>query len=157
MKQKIFQTNDLWTPLILRIFLGLVVFPHGAQKLLGWFGGYGFSGTMSFFTGTVGLPWAMGLLVILLESVGAVVLMAGIATRLIVINYILLAIGIVFSSHIENGFFMNWFGNQAGEGYEYFLLWIGLATGLAISGGGKFSVDKEIIMKNKPALVPSKV
>lgn len=157
MKQKIFQTDDSWTPLILRIFLGLVVFPHGAQKLLGWFGGYGFSGTMSFFTGTVGLPWAMGLLVILLESVGAVALMAGIATRLIAINYILLAIGIIFSSHIVNGFFMNWFGNQAGEGYEYFLLWIGLATGLAISGGGKFSVDKEIIMKNKPALVPSKV
>jgi putative oxidoreductase len=157
MKQKIFQTDDSWTPLILRIFLGLVVFPHGAQKLLGWFGGYGFSGTMSFFTGTVGLPWAMGLLVILLESVGAVALMAGIATRLLAITYILLAVGIIFSSHIENGFFMNWFGNQAGEGYEYFLLWIGLATGLAISGGGKFSVDKEIIMKNKPALVPSKV
>jgi putative oxidoreductase len=157
MKQKIFQTDDSWTPLILRIFLGLVVFPHGAQKLFGWFGGYGFSGTMSFFTGTVGLPWAVGLLVILLESVGAVALMAGIATRLIVINYILLAIGIVFSSHIENGFFMNWFGNQAGEGYEYFLLWIGLSIGLTISGSGKFSVDKDIIMKNKPVLVGSKV
>jgi putative oxidoreductase len=157
MKQKIFQTDDSWTPLILRIFLGLVVFPHGAQKLFGWFGGYGFSGTMSFFTGTVGLPSAVGLLVILLESVGAVALMAGIATRLIAINYILLAIGIVFSSHIENGFFMNWFGNQAGEGYEYFLLWIGLSIGLTISGSGKFSVDKDIIMKNKPVLVGSKV
>jgi putative oxidoreductase len=92
-----------------------------------------------------------------LESVGAVALMAGIATRLIAINYILLAIGIVFSSHIENGFFMNWFGNQAGEGYEYFLLWIGLSIGLTISGSGKFSVDKDIIMKNKPVLVGSKV
>lgn len=145
MKQKIFQTDNSWTPLILRVFLGLVVFPHGTQKLFGWFGGYGFSGTMDYFTSAVGLPWIIGFLVILLESMGAIALIAGICTRLFAISYTFLAIGIIFTSHIEYGFFMNWFGNQAGEGYEFFLLWIGMALGLIVSGGGKFSIDKKII------------
>ncbi|MBK6266076.1 DoxX family protein [Marivirga sp. S37H4] len=148
-QQKIFQTDNSWTPLVLRIFLGLVVFPHGAQKLFGWFGGYGFSGTMDFFTDAVGLPWIIGFFVIILESIGAIALVAGVATRLIAIAYAFLAAGIIFSSHFQHGFFMNWFGNQAGEGYEYFLLWIGMAIALFISGGGKFSIDKEIIMTNK--------
>lgn len=144
MKQRIFQTDSSWASFMLRVFLGFVIFPHGAQKLLGWFGGYGFSGTMGFFTDTVGLPWLIGFLVIILESIGAIALIMGFATRLIAVSYLLLASGIVFTSHIQNGFFMNWFGNQAGEGYEYFLLWIGMAIALAISGGGRFAVDKEI-------------
>jgi putative oxidoreductase len=147
MKQKIFGTYHSWTPLILRVLLALVVFPHGAQKLFGWFGGYGFSGTMDFFTGTVGLPWIIGFFVIILETFGALALLAGVATRLVAICYIFLAIGIA-TIHFQNGFFMNWFGNQAGEGYEYFILWIGMAASLAVSGGGKYSVDGSIIMKN---------
>ena len=142
MKYKIFSTSDMWTPAILRIFLGLVVFPHGAQKLLGWFGGYGFSGTMGFFTGTVGLPWMLGFLVIMIEFFGAFALIAGIATRLIALFFVCLALGIVMTSHIQYGFFMNWFGNQPGEGYEYFLLWIGIAFSLVVSGGGKYSLDR---------------
>ncbi|MEQ8904098.1 DoxX family protein [Ekhidna sp.] len=148
MKEKIFKTTDSYAPLAIRIMLGLVVFPHGAQKLLGWFGGYGFSGTMGFFTETVGLPWIVGFMVIILESFGAIALIAGVATRLVAANYILLALGIIFSSHIQNGFFMNWFGNQAGEGYEFFLLWIGMAVGLLITGSGAYSIDKHLILKN---------
>ena len=129
--------------------LGLVVFAHGAQKLLGWFGGYGFSGTMNFFTETVGLPWIIGFLVIILESFGAIALILGIATRLIAFCYIFLALGIVFTSHIQNGFFMNWFGNQQGEGYEFFLLWIAMAISLILNGGGKYSIDKTIVSKNE--------
>lgn len=148
MKTKVFPTDDSWAPLVLRLFLGLVIFPHGAQKLLGWFGGYGFSGTMGFFTDTLGLPWLLSLLVIILESVGAMALVVGVATRLVALSYIFLAIGIVFTSHIQYGFFMNWSGSKAGEGYEYFLLWIALAIALFLTGGGKFSVDRKL-MANK--------
>lgn len=145
MKNKIFGTSESFAPLVIRIMLGIVVFPHGAQKLLGWFGGYGFSGTMGFFTDTVGLPWLIGFLVILLESIGAIALIAGIASRIIAVSYLLLALGIILSSHIQHGFFMNWFGNQAGEGYEYFLLWIGMAASLTITGAGKYSIDGKLI------------
>ena len=142
MKKKIYSTENSWGPLIVRIFLAMVVFPHGAQKLFGMFGGYGFSGTMDYFTGTVGLPWIIGFLVIILESFGALCLLAGFGTRIIAALYTILAIGIIFTSHLQNGFFMNWFGNQAGEGYEFFLLWIGMSLALLVMGGGKFSFDR---------------
>ena len=149
MKHKLFSTPDSWTMTIIRLVLGLVIFPHGAQKLLGWFGGYGFSGTMNFLTGTVGLPWIIGFLVIILEFFGSLALIAGIGTRIIAALYIILPLGIVFSSHVQNGFFQNWYGNKAGEGYEFFILWIGLAIALLINGAGKYSVDKLFM---KPAI-----
>ncbi|CAN5330665.1 hypothetical protein BH23BAC2_BH23BAC2_00300 [soil metagenome] len=98
MKNKIFNTSESFAPLVIRIMLGIVVFPHGAQKLFGWFGGYGFSGTMGFFTDTMGLPWLIGFLVILLESIGAIALIAGLATRIMAVSYLLLALGIVFTT-----------------------------------------------------------
>ena len=147
MKEKIFNTSESIAPLVTRVLLGLVIFPHGAQKLLGWFGGYGFSGTMTYLTNTRGLPSVIVFLVIILESFGALALIAGVATRVIAVSYGVLALGILFTSHIQNGFFMNWFGNQPGEGYEYFLLWIGMATNLAITGGGSYSIDKNLISK----------
>jgi putative oxidoreductase len=104
---------------------------------------------MDFFTETVGLPWIIGFLVIVLESIGAIALIAGVATRAIAVCYIFLALGIVFTSHIQNGFFMNWFGNQPGEGYEFFLLWIGMAISLILTGAGKYSIDGTIISKNE--------
>jgi len=142
MNKKIFATSDSWSSTVLRIFLALVVFPHGAQKLLGWFDGYGFSGSIDYLTKTVGLPWFIALLVIILESAGAILLIAGIGTRIIAALYVVLAIGIIFSSHIQNGFFINWSGNQPGEGYEYFLLWVGMALALFITGAGKYSLDR---------------
>ncbi len=144
MKQQIFQTNNSMTALILRVILGLVIFPHGAQKLFGWFGGYGFSGTMSYFTDTVGLLGVIGFLVIILESVGAIALIAGMGTRILAVSYTFLALGIAFTAHIEHGFFMNWYGNQSGEGFEYFLLWIAMSISLILLGGGKYSVDRRI-------------
>ena len=148
MKNKLFATSESWTLIMLRVILGLVVFPHGAQKLLGWFGGYGFSGSMSYFTDTVGLPWIVGFLVIILEFFGAIALIAGMATRIIAVLYIVIAIGIIFTSSIQYGFFMNWFGDQAGEGYEYFLLWIGIAVALLVNGGGKYSIDRSLVKSN---------
>lgn len=144
MKQRIFSTGNDWTGLVLRLTLGLIIFPNGAQKMLGWFGGYGFKGTMGFFTDTVHLPWMIGFLAIVIEFVGSLCFIAGFASRIWSALTIILFIGIIFSSHLENGFFMNWFGNQKGEGYEFHLLVIGLSIATLINGSGKFSVDGRI-------------
>jgi putative oxidoreductase len=149
MKKLLFKTEDSYAPLVLRVFLGTVVFAHGAQKLFGWFGGFGFSGTMDFFTNSMHLPWLLGFLVILLESIGALALIAGVATRLLALAYTFLALGIMFSSHIQYGFFMNWFGNQAGEGIEFTLLWIGMAVALVFIGSGNLSIDKILSKKDQ--------
>ncbi len=144
MKNKIFTTQPDLTGLVARLTLGLILWPHGAQKLLGLFGGYGFSGTMFFFTHTLHLPWLIGLMVILIESIGTLFLIIGFAGRIWSALVILLMTGIIISSHLDNGFFMNWLGNQKGEGYEYHLLVIGLALITLINGSGKFSVDRMI-------------
>ncbi len=149
MKNIIFDTRASWTPTILRVFLGVVVFPHGAQKLLGWFNGAGFEGTMQYFTVTVGLPWLLGFVVILLEFFGALALIAGIATRIFAALYVCIATGIIFSTETGNYFFMNWFGNQPSEGFEFFLLWIAIALTLLINGGGRYSFDR-LILNRKP-------
>jgi putative oxidoreductase len=139
--KKIFQTNESNASTIIRIVLGLILFPHGAQKMLGWFGGYGFNGTMGFLTGTAGLPWIMAFLVIAIEFFGAIALIVGFATRIVAVGIISLFTGIIATSHFQNGFFMNWYGNLKGEGYEFHLLIIGMAIALLVSGAGKWSVD----------------
>jgi putative oxidoreductase len=155
MKQKLTGTPDSWTMAILRIVLGIAIFPHGAQKLFGWFGGYGFNGTMDYFTQTLGLPWIVGFAVIMLESIGAIALVAGIGTRIVAASYIVLAIGIVLTSHIQHGFFINWFGNQAGEGYEYFLLWIAMSVALLLNGAGKYSLDRLVYVRQHIKINPA--
>ena len=151
MKNRIIKTSNSWTPFLLRLMVGIVIFPHGAQKLMGWYGGYGFEGTMQFFTETVGLPWIVGFSVILIEVFGSIAIILGLTTRIFAFSYIGLAIGIMFSRHVQYGFFMNWFGNQGGEGFEFFLLWIAIAISLLITGGGRYSVDKEFIQKEVTA------
>ena len=146
--KKIFQTNESIASTIIRIVLGLILFPHGAQKMLGWFGGYGFNGTMGFLTGTAGLPWIMAFLVIAIEFFGAIALIVGFATRIVAVGIISLFTGIIATSHLQNGFFMNWYGNLKGEGYEFHLLIIGMAIALLVSGAGKWSVDY-VLQKKK--------
>ena len=141
----LFQTDDRWTGLILRLTLGLVMFPHGAQKLLGWFGGFGFDGTMGFFTQKMGLPWLIALLIIIGESFGSVALLAGFLTRFTAASLAVIMLGAIALVHLPNGFFMNWFGQQQGEGYEYHLLVIGIAAALLVTGGGKWSVDRTVM------------
>ncbi|QNA45942.1 DoxX family protein [Lacibacter sediminis] len=139
--QTITHTNDHVSGLLLRLTLGIVILPHGLQLLLGWFGGYGFNGSMQYFTGVAGLPWLVAFTVIMLQSVGAVLLLTGTGTRLMAIAYVIMFIGMIVTAHSDYGFFMNWDGNQKGEGYEYHLLVIGLALLLVINGAGKFSFD----------------
>ena len=136
-----FQTDENINNLIIRVMLGIVVFPHGAQKLLGWFGGYGLEGTLGFFTDKLGVPLIIAILVILGESLGALGLIAGFMTRFCAIGVLMIMAGAVVMSHAANGFFMNWSGQQAGEGFEYHILAIALCIPLLISGGGRFSAD----------------
>lgn len=136
------KTEERWSNFLLRAMLGIVLFPHGAQKVFGWFGGSGLDGSMAYFTETLGLPWIIALLVILIEFLGSLFLIAGIYTRITALTIFTLFIGIIFHSHLQYGFFMNWYGNQAGEGFEYHLLVLAMAISLALSGGGKYSYDR---------------
>lgn len=136
-----FQTDENVNNLITRVILGIVIFPHGAQKLLGWFGGHGLEGTLGFFTNQLGMPTVIALLVILGESLGALGLIAGFLTRFCAAGMITIMAGAILMVAGPHGFFMNWSGQQAGEGFEYHLLAIALCLPLLISGGGRFSVD----------------
>ncbi|MBT4374333.1 MAG: DoxX family protein [Nitrospina sp.] len=137
----LFQTNDKFSYWVPRVILGCVMFPHGVQKLFGWFGGFGFTNTMTYFTQTAGLPWIIAFLIIMGESLGSLGLIVGFFTRLSALGLIFIMVGAITTVHIPNGFFMNWFGKNAGEGFEYHLLVIGMSIPLLISGGGKYSVD----------------
>lgn len=134
------QTNG-FTPVIARLALGLVMFPHGAQKVLGWFGGYGFSGTMGFFTGTMHIPALFAFLAILAEFAGSLGLIVGLFGRVAAFGIASVMAVAILMVHLTHGFFMNWYGNQKGEGIEYHLLAIGLALIVMISGSGRFSLD----------------
>ena len=144
MLKKLMQTDEDVGMLIVRVTLGLVMFPHGAQKLLGWFGGNGFAGTMDFFTSQLGLPAVVALLVILAESFGAIALISGFLGRVGAFGILCVMLGAMFMVHLQNGFFMNWYGNQKGEGYEYHLLAIGMALAILIKGSGSLSIDRSM-------------
>ncbi|MEZ6156450.1 MAG: DoxX family protein [Candidatus Scalinduaceae bacterium] len=139
----------------MRVSLGIVFFPHGAQKLLGWFEGSGFSETMGFFTEKMGIPVLLAFLAIMAESIGAVALITGFFTRIAALGIATNMIVAIFMVHLPHGFFMNWFGKQKGEGYEYHLLAIALAVALIVRGGGKFSIDG-ILAKMFRGLTPRK-
>lgn len=136
-----FKTDDSWAGLILRVVLGGVMFAHGAQKLLGWYGGFGFEGTMGFFTQKMGLPWLIAFLVIIGESIGSLGLLVGLFTRFTAASFIVIMAGAIMTVHLPQGFFMNWFGQQTGEGFEYHLLVIGMSLALLVVGGGKWALD----------------
>jgi putative oxidoreductase len=145
------RTTTLWQRLLatdpnlgapaLRLALATVLFPHGAQKALGWFGGHGWSGTMGFLTGQIGMPSPAAAMVILLELLGPVLLLVGLGTRPVALGCLGLMVGAIATVHAPHGFFMNWFGQQQGEGFEYHLLVIGMAVALLGLGGGRWSID----------------
>ncbi|MFZ4794467.1 MAG: DoxX family protein [Blastocatellia bacterium] len=143
MLKRLLTTSDDRIQLLLRLTLGLAMFPHGGQKLLGWFGGYGFTGTMGFMTG-MGMPAVLAFLVIMGESLGAVGLIVGFVTRFCAFGILMIMVGAMALVHFKYGFFMNWSGQGAGEGYEYHLIVAGLALALMIRGGGSLSVDRAI-------------
>ena len=138
---QIFKTEGEWDSLFLRLAVAFVIFPHGAQKLFGWFGGFGFEKTVGFFTAKMGIPMVIAFLIIIGESLGALALFFGILTRLCAFGIFVIMTGAIVMVHWSNGFFMNWFGKQSGEGFEYHLLVIAISLVLMFRGGCKFSVD----------------
>jgi putative oxidoreductase len=143
MFQRLIQTKSDGAALVLRVLLGVVMFPHGAQKTLGWFGGYGFSGTMGFFK-NMGIPAVFGFLAIMAESLGSLGLISGLLTRVAAFGIFCEMLVAVLMIHIHVGFFMNWYGAQKGEGVEYHLLAMAISIALMIKGGGSFSADGAI-------------
>ena len=141
-------TDATVAPLVARVSLGLLLFPHGAQHALGWFGGYGFSGTLAWMTGTLGFPAPAAVLAIGVELLAPIALVVGIGSRLAAVGLVGLMLGAI-STHLSNGFFMNWFGTlpAGSEGFEYHLLVIALATVVAIDGGGALSLDRWLVRR----------
>jgi len=129
---------------VVRVTLGAVMLPHGMQKAFGMFGGYGFEGTMGFLTTGAGLPWIVAFLVIAIELVGSATLIAGMFARPAALGIIAVMLGAIATSHLANGFFMNWAGTAAGEGYEYHLLVIAMAVAVLIKGAGSYSLDRAV-------------
>jgi len=130
-------------PVVARLVLGLVMLPHGTQHALGWFGGYGFRGTLGWMTGTLGFPAPLAALAIAVELLAPVALVFGLGGRLAAAGIFGLMVGAA-STHLPNGFFMNWFGALAPgvEGYEYHLIALALAAVVVIEGSGALSIDR---------------
>jgi putative oxidoreductase len=141
------RTDQSGSTLLLRFLLGLIFFPHGAQKVLGWFGGYGFTASMGFFTETMHIAAPLAFLAIAAEFAGAIALILGLFTRMAAFGIIVNMAVAILMVHGQNGFFMNWSGSQKGEGFEYHLLTIGVGLVLLVRGGGKWAIDTLITDK----------
>lgn len=152
MLRRILDTSDSVSPTIARITLGLVLVPHGLQHMLGLLGGYGFKGTLGWMTGTLGFPAPLAALGIIVEFLAPFALILGLVSRPAALGVIGLMIGAA-STHVANGFFMNWFGAlPAGqEGYEYHIIAIALASVVVLQGSGAWSVDRLLRAERSPA------
>ncbi|HTS86976.1 MAG TPA: DoxX family protein [Gemmatimonadales bacterium] len=141
MLARLLKTDRDRAALVARVGLGLVMFPHGAQKLFGWFGGYGVSGTIGFFNQQLHIPALFGYLAIAAEALGSLGLVLGLLSRVAAFGILCNMLAAVLLVHLHNGFFMNWTGKAAGEGFEYHILAITLALIVLIRGGGAASLD----------------
>jgi len=141
MVRKLIATNKDVATTILRLALGVIFFAHGAQKMLGWFGGYGFTGTMGFFTGVLHIPPVFAFLAIAAEFFGGLGLIFGLLTRVAAFGVFCNMIVAVAMVHSRFGFWMNWTGAQKGEGYEYHVLLLAASAFLMIRGAGAASID----------------
>jgi putative oxidoreductase len=156
MLRRLVATDDSTATATLRLVLGVVFLAHGAQKMLGWFGGPGFSGTMGFFTGTMHIPAPLAFLAIAAEFFGGLGLILGFLTRIAAFGIAMNMVIAIAMVHSSFGFFMNWTGAQKGEGFEYHLLALAITAFLIIRGAGAFSVDRTIATAS-PARQPELV
>jgi len=144
MFRKLIHTTDDSALTIVRLVLGVIFFAHGAQKTFGWFGGYGFSGTMGFFTQGMHIPAPLAFLAICAEFLGGIGLLVGLLGRVAAFGIFCNMLVAVVMVHRHFGFFVNWFGNQKGEGYEYHLLAMAITLAIMIKGSGSFSIDRAL-------------
>ena len=148
--QRLIATEARTGPAVARLALGLVMLPHALQKAFGWFGGSGFAGTLEGFTTKLGIPAPLAALAIAAEIFGAFALVAGVLTRVAAAAIIAVMLGAIAIVHLPHGFFMNWAGQKAGEGFEYHLLAIALGVVCLLAGGGRLSIDR-VLMRWRPA------
>ncbi|KRT65229.1 MAG: hypothetical protein XU11_C0031G0001 [Candidatus Dadabacteria bacterium CSP1-2] len=140
----IFKTYPSWAPIFARLTLGIIFFAHGSQKLLGWFGGSGWSGTIQFFEQS-GVPAFLAILLIITEFFGGIAIILGFFTRLAALGLTTAMLVAIFKVHLQNGFFLNWFNvPNMGHGIEYSLALIGLSLSLLVWGAGNLSVDQMV-------------
>jgi len=142
MIRKLISTDNDAATMILRLIVGVVFFAHGAQKMLGWLGGGGFTATMGFFTSYMHIPAPLAFLAICAEFFGGLGLIFGLLTRIAAFGIFVNMVVAIATVHIHNGLFMNWMGTQKGEGYEYHLLVLAITAFLMIRGAGAASLDR---------------
>ena len=144
MLKKLISTDNDAATALLRLALGVVFFAHGAQKMLGWFGGDGFNGTIGSFTGTMHIPALFAILAIAAEFFGGLGLVVGLLTRVAALGIAVNMLVAIATVHYHFGFFMNWVGTQKGEGYEYHVLAVAMAVLLIVRGAGAASLDRAL-------------
>jgi putative oxidoreductase len=144
MLSRLFKTDANWVLTLVRVVLGIVFFAHGAQKMLGWFGGYGFSGTMGFFTKTLGIPAPLAFLAICAEFFGGLGLVLGLLSRIAALGIGVNMLVAIAMLHRHFGLFANWSGTQKGEGFEFHLLVIAIVLAIIVRGAGALSLDRVI-------------
>ncbi len=139
------RTDQDYAQTLLRVALGVIMFPHGAQHFLGWFGGYGFGGTLGWMTNDLSFPAPLAGLAILTEFFAPFALVLGLGGRVAALGITGLMLGAA-STHLEHGFFMNWFGAlpAGAEGFEYHLLVIAIALAIVFKGSGAWSIDRAL-------------
>jgi putative oxidoreductase len=157
MIRRLYATDDSAATAILRLVLGVVFFAHGAQKMLGWFGGFGFAGTMGFFTGMAHIPAPLAFLAIAAEFFGGIGLILGFLTRIAAFGIGVNMLVAIMTVHLPFGFFMNWTGTQKGEGFEFHLLVLAIVAFLMIRGAGAFSVDRILSVSVRSSAAESRL
>jgi len=142
MIESLIGTHADWAVAIARIVLGIIFFGHGAQKMLGWYGGPGLSSSMHTFTEHLHLPSILAFLVIAGEFFSGIGLIVGLFGRIAALVIALTMVGAIATVHFRFGLFLNWLGGQPGHGIEYHLLAIALALVVMVKGAGAFSLDR---------------
>ncbi|MEP1094845.1 MAG: DoxX family protein [Cyclobacteriaceae bacterium] len=137
--------NDI-APFIARIFLGLVIFPHGAQKILGIWGGHGLQAMMDSFQAWFGIHPVVSALVAFAEFFGSLALILGLFGRFMAATIVMVMLGAIYYV-VNDFFFMNWYSQERGEGYEFHILAIALGLIVIIKGSGKYALDAWIYKK----------
>lgn len=154
MLKSLLGTTDDSTLTLMRVVLGVVIFIHGAQKMLGWFGGFGFTGTMNYFTSVMHIPAPLAFLAMVAEFAGGLGLVVGFLTRIAALGIAVNMLVAIFLVHLRVGFFMDWTGTQKGEGFEYHLLTLALVIPIIIRGAGAFSIDAALTNGQGPSRTP---
>lgn len=144
MLRRLFQTDDNWALAVIRVVLGIVIFAHGAQKMLGWFGGRGFHGYMTYLMHVRGVPGPFAFLAIAAEFFGSLGLILGFLGRIAAFGIAIDMVVAVVLVHLPFGFFMNWNSEKKGEGFEFQILVVAMAVAVMIGGAGPLSLDRLI-------------